>query len=94
MRAIAIGLVLALPLAGCATSKPAMSATDKPAYHVQCDPNRRDLCFAKANTLCPHGYDEVRPEGGMVVATPPPGTGNSPTPLPTVEATSLYITCK
>lgn len=86
--------MIALALAGCATSKPATVAMDQPTQHVDCVPGRVDLCHAKAKQLCPNGYDEVR-SGNPVAASRPPASGATAAAAASdATPTSLLISCR
>ncbi len=94
MKEMAIGLMAALALGGCAASKPASSDTDTAAFNVECPRTRLDLCFAKAARLCPHGYDETKPSAGGPVDDPPDPVAKAQPRVSDVSPSSLYIVCK
>jgi hypothetical protein len=92
MNATAMALVIALPLAGCAASRPAETVDGRASYHVQCSSGRQDLCYAEANKLCPQGYDEVPTPGAP--SGRPAGTANPATSVQAGGPDVLYISCK
>jgi len=94
MKTIALGVAIVLPLAGCAAATPAESTTaGRPAYHIECAATRLDLCYSKANKLCPVGFEEVKfPH--VVVPQQPAGTGGTASAKPPVVPNTLYVSCK
>jgi hypothetical protein len=94
MKAAAMGLMSALALAGCATSKPEPIASDRPTQRVTCVPGRVDLCYVRAQQVCPDGYDEIRPENSAATARSPASGPTAAAAAPDATPTSLLIACK
>ncbi len=94
MKEMALGLMLALALGGCATSKPANSDGDLPAFNVECPKSRLDLCLAKAARLCPNGYQETKPSEGGAVFDPPAPIAKAQPHVQDSSPNYLYIACK
>lgn len=94
MKATALGLMTALAIAGCATTRPATIAADRPTQRVACVPGRLDLCYARAKQVCPDGYDEIRPENSAATSRSPPAGATAAAAAPDATPTSLLIACK
>lgn len=52
-------LLLALSLAGCATSKPIQGPNGTQAFFIKCGSAVIDACYEEAAKVCPNGYGMV-----------------------------------
>lgn len=57
MKAFIAITLLALSLAGCATSKPIQGPNGTQAFFIKCGSAVIDACYEEAAKVCPKGYD-------------------------------------
>lgn len=59
-------LALAALLAGCSTSQEIKRPDGVSEYDIQCgSATGWDVCYSKANEVCPGGYQDLSKEGGF-----------------------------
>ncbi|MGM8755992.1 hypothetical protein ACS6JK_19120 [Enterobacter chuandaensis] len=59
-------LTFAVMLVGCSTSQEIKRSDGSSEYDIQCGASTGwDVCYAKANEVCPNGYQDLSKDGGF-----------------------------
>lgn len=59
MKTLALTLVIAAALAGCAQSKQVIGPSGKVNHSIRCGAMLIDQCYEEAARVCPKGYDVI-----------------------------------
>ena len=82
--------ILAVLLAGCATSKPIQGPNGTQAFLIKCGSAVIDACYEEAAKVCPKGYDMVDRQANPNGLITPAGNGFVAVRGPN----SMFIECK
>ena len=90
--------MIAISVAGCATSRQVVGPNGTPAYSIRCGAAAVDSCYEKAGEVCPNGYNVLTSQGakylGQMGSASVSGGYGSATSMPMMAPNTLLIECK
>jgi len=66
MKKTLLVLAVVMALTGCATAQEIKRPGGIKEYIIQCGAGTGwDICYSKANEICPNGYEDISKDGGF-----------------------------